>query len=96
MIGLFGGIGQAIYNSSSRSQVTDDEPKPGFWKRMSEKGWSPMRMMTNEEYAEMLREKMLKVDVEISILDDKIVALRKQPKHEAANADVSDPTSSPK
>ena len=43
---------------------------------MAQKSWSPVTVMTNEEYATMLREKMLKVDVEIAVLEDKIAALR--------------------
>jgi hypothetical protein len=33
--------------------------------------------LTDEQYAEMLRERLLKVDVEIAILDDKITAIKK-------------------
>ena len=33
--------------------------------------------LTDEQYAEMLRERKLKVDVEIAILDDKIAAIKK-------------------
>jgi hypothetical protein len=33
--------------------------------------------LTDDQYADMLRERLLKVDVEIAVLDDKIAALKK-------------------
>ncbi|KAK3721520.1 hypothetical protein LTR37_003076 [Vermiconidia calcicola] len=93
MFSLFGFLGQSAYNKISvKSESVRDESKQGFWRRMSEKSWSPVKIMNDEEYAEMLREKMLKVDVEISIIDDKIAALRNQ--HEIEGAKES-PSPSP-
>lgn len=37
-----------------------------------------MKVLNNEEYAAMLRERQLKVDVEIAVIDEKIAALRKE------------------
>lgn len=54
------------------------EPTMGFWRRLSERSWSPVKVMSDEEYAELLQQKMMKVDVEIAILDDRIAALRKE------------------
>lgn len=53
---------------------------------MSERSWTPFRVLSNDEYAEMLREKALKLDVEIAVLDDKIVALKEQQAREEAAA----------
>lgn len=50
---------------------------------MSERSFSPVTVLTNEQYAEMLREKMLKLDVEISIIEDKIAALESQQRRES-------------
>ena len=80
MFSLFGFLGQIGYNKYNERRDVDEPPKPGFWKRMSEKSWSPVTVMTNDEYTEMLKEKMLKIDVEISILEDRIQALREQQK----------------
>lgn len=60
--------------SARRDRQTD--AGPGFWRRMSERSFSPVTVLTNEEYAQMLRKKQLKLDVEISIIDDKIAALK--------------------
>lgn len=83
MFSLFGGLGQATYNRLTVPREIDTAPKPGFWKRMSEKRFSPVTVITNEQYAEMLREKVLKVDVEISLLDDRINDLKRQGQRQA-------------
>lgn len=59
------------------SPRTNEEVEP-FWTRVARQRWSPVRVLSDEEYIEMLRERMLKVDVEIAILDDKIAELRVQ------------------
>jgi len=62
---------------------------------MAQKSWSPVTVMSNEEYADMLREKMLKADVEIAVLEDTITALRKQQHDEQHDVkDVGRPTDS--
>ena len=79
MWSLFGCVGQVAVDSfSARREQDQQQPKEGFWKRMAEKSWSPVTYMSNDDYARVLREKMMKVDVEIAILDDKIAALREQ------------------
>lgn len=97
MFSLFGFLGQTAYNRLSvKSEIVRDESKQGFWRRMSEKSWSPVKVMNDQEYAEMLKEKMLKVDAEISIVDDKIAALRKQQEEEGATAAPLSPPPSEK
>lgn len=76
MFAIFGAVGQHIHNRYTAPK--DVQPRENFWKRMSEKSWTPFKVLTNEEYAEMLRERMLKIDVEIAVLDDKIAALKEQ------------------
>lgn len=92
MWSLFGCMGQVTYNSFS-ARPAEQQPKEKFWKRMAEKSWSPVTFMSNEEYVEILREKMLKVDVEVAVLDDKIAALQKQQNDEGVQA--SEPKSEP-
>lgn len=83
MMSLFGCVGQLAANRYNTAGNPDLKPKQGFWRRMSEKPFSPVTVLTNEQYAEMLREKMLKLDVEISIIEDKISALEAQQRQEA-------------
>jgi hypothetical protein len=88
MFTLFGAGGQHVYNKWTAAPTA--EPKKNFWKRMSDKSWTPFKVLTNEEYAEMLKEKILKLDVEIAVLDDKIASLKEQQKEEekAATSNV--------
>ena len=40
--------------------------------------WSPMKVLTDEEYESMLREKLLRVDAEIAIVDEDLGKLREE------------------
>ncbi|KAK0257415.1 hypothetical protein LTS09_007890 [Friedmanniomyces endolithicus] len=96
MWSLFGGIGQLAYNGyASGSAARQNRPPEDFWTRMAKQSWFPLKALSNEEYAEMLREKMLKVDVEIALLDDRIAAMGKQQQEETAIIEASKPESSP-
>jgi len=39
--------------------------------------WSPMKPLTDEEYEKILQQKLLKVEVEISFVEDQIAELRR-------------------
>ncbi|EFQ25125.1 uncharacterized protein GLRG_00269 [Colletotrichum graminicola M1.001] len=68
---LIGGTGQAFYNSmQGRPEVT--EKKKSFF----DSTWSPLKKLSDDEYREMIDEKMLKIDAEIALIDEKIVELR--------------------
>lgn len=43
--------------------------------RMAESKWIPLRTLSDQEYRGMLREKLLSVEAEIALLDDKIQEL---------------------
>ncbi|OHW91172.1 hypothetical protein CSPAE12_10163 [Colletotrichum incanum] len=69
---LIGGTGQAFYNSiQDRPEVTEKKKKSFF-----ESSWSPLKKLSDDEYREMIDEKMLKIDAEIALIDDKIAELR--------------------
>jgi hypothetical protein len=87
----FSAAGQGLFNWWSKPAASTTEGSVEH----KAKGWSwasliPMKHMTNEEYAEMLVEKLLKVDVEISILDDKIAALKSEHQEGAGAAGAVD------
>ncbi|WYZ39952.1 hypothetical protein EsH8_IV_000293 [Colletotrichum jinshuiense] len=68
---LVGGTGQAIVNSvQGRPEVTEKK------KSIFESSWSPLKKLSDDEYRGMIDEKMLKIDAEIALIDDKIVELR--------------------
>ncbi|KAL5468276.1 hypothetical protein PMIN07_002962 [Paraphaeosphaeria minitans] len=53
-----------------------------FMQRIAKSKWSPMKVLSDEEYEEMMRERILKVDVEIALLKDSIEALKKEKEDE--------------
>ena len=72
-----GFAGQAVHNrwTATPAAPQSEKPRRGFWESMTSIG--VVTHLTNEQYAEMLRERLLKVDVEIAVLDDKIAAIKK-------------------
>ena len=89
---LLGSAGQALYNkvnaSYTASQYTN--PPTSFLQTMASKKWIPMRSLSDAEYEHMLREKLLKVEAEMAVLDDDISQLRAADKQ----SDSTDPKTS--
>ncbi|OLN85703.1 hypothetical protein CCHL11_08294 [Colletotrichum chlorophyti] len=69
---LVGGTGQAILNGVQGKSSEPAEEKTSILSS----SWSPLRKLTDNEYREMIDEKMLKIDAEIALIDEKIVELR--------------------
>lgn len=92
MFSLVGATGQAIVNST---QGTPGEVKQEK-KSIFQSSWSPLKKLSDDEYRHMLDEKMLKIDVEIALIDDKIAELRasKAAEAEQPQAPESQPASS--
>lgn len=80
MFSLFGYGGQTLYNhldAQHSVQVATPEADQSNWlKRVAGSKWSPMTVLTDEDYENMLKEKILKLDVEIAMVDDRIADLR--------------------
>ncbi|KAL4878845.1 hypothetical protein BJY04DRAFT_194737 [Aspergillus karnatakaensis] len=75
---LLGYVGQASYNSIDRWQLENaNKPSKPFLERMAQSKWIPLKSLTDDEYKEILREKLLSIEVDIALLDDKIDALEK-------------------
>jgi hypothetical protein len=76
-MGLIGWASQAMHNKWTATPATPKETKPkrGFWESMTSIG--AVSRLSNEEYAQMLKERKFKIDVEIALLDDKIEAMKK-------------------
>lgn len=79
MFSLFGFAGQSLYNYlDAQHSAVATQPKENFMQRLAKKKWSPMSVLSDEDYEAMLQEKMLRLDVDISLLDDRIAQLKKQ------------------
>ena len=92
---LAGYLGQTIYNKldarhSEQVAVTTEEeavnggkkPGLGFWNKVAEMKWSPMKTMSDEQYANMLGEKVLRLEAEIALIDEEVERLRGEEKVE--------------
>lgn len=83
MFSIFGLLGQSIYNKLDAQQLelqgsssdTKDHGK-ALWRRMADSKWSPMKVLTDAEYEAMIREKLLGVNAEIALIDEKINSLK--------------------
>lgn len=72
--GLFTASGQVITNFiASRPEIPDDE-KVGW---MGSK-FSPLTKLKDEEYIGMMEEKMLRVEADIALIDERIAKLREE------------------
>lgn len=91
MFAIFGFVGQWGYNWADErhsERVTmaieheavhhQEKRVVGFWERVAEMKWSPMKTLSDKEYANILREKMLAVDARIALVDEEVERLRKE------------------
>jgi predicted house-cleaning noncanonical NTP pyrophosphatase (MazG superfamily) len=93
MFAIFGATGQAMYNWAD-ARNTERVEKGGVHKNsIFNSKWSPMKVLSDSEYEEMLREKLLRVNAQIALVNENIEALRAQERQLAAENDqrLNDP-----
>lgn len=88
MFALFGAGGQAIYNAADTRNAT--APKNESKQSWMGSKWSPLKVLSDKEYEEILQEKLLSVNAEIALVDESIAALRVQEQEEAAKSKVDE------
>ncbi|KAF4979055.1 hypothetical protein FZEAL_4665 [Fusarium zealandicum] len=77
---VVGAGGQMVVNHmASRQPQVKDEKDSWFRSR-----WSPLKKLTDDEYTDMMSEKMLRIDADIALIDDRIAELRTQAQNEAS------------
>ena len=88
MFTLFGYLGQTVYDALDArhsEQVASDiqaavegKNKDGkrFWERVAEMKWSPLTAVSDEDYGNLLKEKLLRVDAEIALVDEEVERLK--------------------
>ncbi|KAL4807623.1 hypothetical protein BDV18DRAFT_135682 [Aspergillus unguis] len=75
---LVGCAGQATYNAIDRWQLEQaSAPSKPFLERMASSKWIPLKSLSDDEYRRMLGEKMLSIEAEIALVDDKIEELER-------------------
>lgn len=90
MFSLLGWLGQHGYNyldAKNSSQLQEqaelrargeDRPKETLMHKIAKSKWSPMQVLSDEDYERMMQEKLLRVEADIAMIDDKIEMLKKQ------------------
>lgn len=90
MFSLMGWLGQQGYNyldarNSGYLQKQaelrargEEKPKESLMWKIAQSKWSPMQALSDEDYKKMMQEKILRVEVDIAMIDDKIEVLKKQ------------------
>ncbi len=69
---VFGAGGQAVANVMATRAREPLKPKTSWL----DSKWSPVTPLTDQQYEKLLQEKILKLDVEIAVIDEDIAALR--------------------
>jgi hypothetical protein len=75
---MLGGAGQTIYNlADARHGAYSNSPaKLETRSRWLDSKWSPVRVLSDDEYEGMLQEKLLRLKAEIALIDENIVELQ--------------------
>lgn len=88
MFTLFGYVGQTAYNAldarhseqvASEAQAAaegQEKPVKRFWERVAEMKWSPLTVLSDEDYGNILKEKLLRVEAEIALVDEEVERLK--------------------
>ncbi|QUC22015.1 uncharacterized protein UV8b_06256 [Ustilaginoidea virens] len=72
LCGLLGAGGQAVADRSSSAQAGNSKDNASGWlSRLS-----PLKKLTDDEYIDMMNDKILRVEVDIALIDDRIAELR--------------------
>ncbi|THV48865.1 hypothetical protein BGAL_0223g00070 [Botrytis galanthina] len=87
VFGVAGYVGQKIYDAVDERKMEERRLEEGGNKKSGDdwmnSKWVPWKKLSDDEYEGMLKERLLKVDAEIAILDESLQALREQQSNEA-------------
>ena len=83
---MFGYVGQTVYNKLDASYSEqaaaeihkDKEEKKGLWNRVADMKWSPMKKLSDEEYGNLLKERLLRIEADIALLDEELEKVRSE------------------
>ena len=79
MFSVFGAVGQALYNRADAQKFgpnavgKEDHLKKESWLNSK---WSPVKVLSDEEYETMLQQRLLRANAEIALIDESIAALK--------------------
>jgi hypothetical protein len=76
---IAGYLGQSSWNAVERWHQNNQgksQDSRSILQRMADSKWIPLRSLSDEDFKNILNEKILSMDVEIALLDDKIQSLQ--------------------
>ena len=75
---MLGYCGQSVFNRVDAWQLNQAQnPSKSLAQRIADSKWIPLRQLTDEDYHGILSEKLLSIEAEIALLDEKIEELEK-------------------
>ena len=69
--GVYGDVDRWVRQRRNSPKTTDP-----IWKRALSSKWSPMKRLSNEEYAQYINQQLLKTEANIALLDEQIKKLK--------------------
>ncbi|PLB51164.1 hypothetical protein P170DRAFT_436247 [Aspergillus steynii IBT 23096] len=75
---MLGYLGQGSYNAIDTWQMEHaNSPSKPIIQRIADSKWIPLRSLSDDDYRGMLSEKLLSIEAEMSLIDDKIEELER-------------------
>jgi hypothetical protein len=75
---LLGYVGQSAYNAIDTWQMEQtNAPSKPFLQRLADSKWVPLKSLSDDDYRGILNEKLLSIEAEVALLDEKIQELEK-------------------
>lgn len=82
MFSLVGYLGQTGFNIAEnwhQENAGKEAAKPkSILERMAASKWIPLKALSDDDFRDILKEKVLSIEVEIALLDDKIRSLEEE------------------
>ncbi|KAH8705258.1 hypothetical protein BGW36DRAFT_367205 [Talaromyces proteolyticus] len=76
---LVGCLGQSAWNVvQRRQQENEGKVSKPILQRMAESKWIPLRSLSDDEFKHLLNEKVLSIEAEMALLDEKIEGLQRE------------------
>lgn len=74
IVGVLSVAGQSAVDAALRVRNTSDpdRPKRSLLERILSSKWLPMKKLSDEEYRDRLKENLVKVEAELSMVDDRL------------------------
>ena len=71
----------ARYSEQAAAEThKDKEEQKGLWNRIAAMKWSPMKKLSDEEYGNLLKERLLRVEADIALVDEELEKVRSEEK----------------